>query len=572
MSLHVVVIGAVALGPKAACRFKRLMPEGRVTLIDQSSRVSYGGCGIPYFVSGEISRVEDLQSTPYGTLRDEAFFKTAKGVDLLTRTRVNSIDRASKTLSLENLDTGQHSELHYDKLVLATGSSPKRPPIPGIDMQGISPATTLDEAEAIRDAVSRGGVKNAAILGGGFIGLELAVALADLWGIPVTVLEQAEQILPGFLSPTLARMAQKDLESGYVFVRTGTKVLRFEGENNTVRRVLTDSGNLDADLVVLAAGIKPETGLAQTAGLSRTEQGLILIDDRLRTSDPDIYAGGDCIAIPHQVTGKPFWLPLGSQANRQGRIIGSNLAGRQECFPGAVGAWGVKLCAQSAAGAGLTLAAALAEGFDATSVHVEQVDRAHFYPEHAMMALELVVEKTTRRLLGIQGVCANGDALAGRINAVTPLLAAKATVSDLCTLELLYSPPFTSAMDIVNLLGNVAENVLDGRCRTMDPLECEALWAERDTENICFLDTRVKGQAEQHPAAGEAHWLSIPQDELQARIAEVPEDKELIVLCNTGLRAYEAQLALDSSGRANNRTVSGGLSALNRMGVTLEKK
>lgn len=572
MSLHVVVIGAVALGPKAACRFKRLMPEGRVTLIDQSSRVSYGGCGIPYFVSGEISRVEDLQSTPYGALRDEAFFKTAKGIDLLTRTRVDSIDRARKTLHLENLDTGQRSELGYDKLVLATGSSPKRPPIPGIDMQGISPATTLDEAEAIRDAVSQGEVKSAAILGGGFIGLELAVALADLWGIPVTVLEQAEQILPGFLSPTLARMARKDLEDGGVFLRTGTKVLCFEGENNTVRRVLTDSGSLDADLVILAAGIKPETALARAAGLTLTEQSLVFTDDRLRTSDPDIYAGGDCIAIPHQVTGKPFWLPLGSQANRQGRIIGGNLAGRQERFPGAVGSWGVKLCGQSAAGAGLTLAAALAEGFDATSVHVEQVDRAHFYPEHAMMALELVVEKTTRRLLGIQGVCANGDALAGRINAVTPLLAAKATVSDLCTLELLYSPPFASAMDIVNLLGNVAENVLDGRCRTMDPLECEALWAERAAENICFLDTRVKSQAEQHPAAGDACWLSIPQDELQARIAEVPENKELVLLCNTGLRAYEAQLALDANSRTNNRTVSGGLSALNRMGITLGKK
>ena len=570
MPLHVVVIGAVALGPKAACRVKRLMPESRVTLIDQSSRVSYGGCGIPYFVSGEISRVEDLQSTPYGTLRDEAFFQNAKGVDLRTRTRVQAIDRAHKTLQLENLETGQHSELQYDKLVLATGSSPKRPPIPGIDLKGISPATTLDEAEAIRDAVAQGGVSNAVVLGGGFIGLELAVALADLWGIPVTVLEQAEQILPGFLSRTLARMVQKDLEEGGVSVRCATKALRFEGRNGAVCQVMTDTGNIDADLVVLATGIKPETALARDAGLALTDQGLILVDSMLRTSDPDIYAGGDCIAIPHHVTGKPFWLPLGSQANRQGRIIGSNLAGRQERFPGAVSAWGVKLCGQSAAGAGLTLSAALGEGLDAISVQVEQVDRAHFYPEHAMMALELVVEKPTRRLLGIQGVCANGDALAGRINAVSPLLSAKASVSDLCTLELLYSPPFASAMDIVNLLGNVAENVLDGRCRTLTPLECEALWARRDAENICFLDTRVKTQAEQHPAAGDACWLSIPQDELLARIAEVPADAELVLLCNTGLRAYEAQLVLDANGRPRNRTVSGGLSALKRMGITLE--
>ncbi len=569
MSSHVVIIGAVALGPKAACRFKRLMPESRVTLVDQAEQVSYGGCGIPFYVSGEISRVEDLRSTPYGALRDEGFFRDAKGVELRTKTRALRIDRARKTVLLEDLRNGKQEELSYDQLVLATGSRPNIPPLPGVTLRGIGPATNLEEAEAIRNAVSEGKAESAVVLGGGFIGLEMAVALAELWGIPVTVLEMADQLLPGFLSPTLARMAARDMEEGGVTIRTGIKVLSFEGENGAVRQVLTDAGAIPSDLVVLATGIRPETALAKEAGLSLTEKGLILVDEELRSSDPDIYAGGDCVAIPHQVTGKPFWLPLGSQANRQGRVIGGNLAGRHETFPGAVGSWGVKLFGQSAAGAGLTLSAALAEGLDAVSVHVEQVDRAHFYPEHAMMALELVVERGTRRLLGIQGMAASGDALVGRVNAVTPLLAARGTAHDLSTLEVVYSPPFASAMDIVNLLGNVAENILEGRCRTMDPLECEALWDARENGTVCFLDTRVKGQAEKHPALGDAHWLAIPQDELAARIAEVPTDKDLVLICNTGLRAYEAQLSLNAHARPRNRTVSGGLAALGRMGIQL---
>jgi rhodanese-related sulfurtransferase len=235
-----------------------------------------------------------------------------------------------------------------------------------------------------------------------------------------------------------------------------------------------------------------------------------------------------------------------------------------------VGVWGIKLFSQNAAGAGLTLESALTEGLDAVSVHVEQTDRAHFYPDHTMMSLELVTERTTRRLLGIQGVSAAGDALVGRINAVTPLLASGGTVDDLSSLELVYAPPFASALDIVNVLGNVADNVLDGRCRVLDPLTCEALW-EHGPETLCFLDTRAAGQAEQHPAAGSPRWHSIPQDELANRLDELPRDAEIIVLCNTGLRAYEAQLTLDSLGYTDNRIAAGGLTALKRMGVTMGK-
>ena len=569
MSLRVVVIGAVALGPKAASRLKRLMPDAEVILIDQSPRISYGGCGIPYFVSGEVNRVEELQTTPYGTMRDAEFFKTHKGgITALTQTRATAIDRAAKTVSVEDLRTGTVSSLRYDKLVLGMGSSAFRPPIPGLELAGIGPATNLDEAEAIKNAVSGGQVNNAVVIGGGFIGLEMAVALGDMWGIPTTVVELADHILPGFLSSTLARMAVRDLEDNGVTVHAKEKVLRFEGENGRVTKVVTDKRELPADLVVMAAGVRPNTEIAKAAGIACTERGLIIVDDRMRTSDPDIYAGGDCVSITNLVTGKPGWFPLGSMANRQGRVIGANLAGGDAVFPGAVGSWGIKLFNQSAAGAGLTIESALREGYDAIVAHVEQIDRAHFYPDKSLMVLELVVEKSSRRVLGIQGMNANGDALAARINALAPLLARKAVAADVSNLEVLYSPPFAAAMDIINVAGNVAENMLEGRNIPVTLEEFEALWTDRDSNDVCFIDTRVNRDAEHMVEKFGGRLLNIPQDEIAGRLNEVPADKPVVLICNTGLRSSEAQLNLAHKGRKDNvRSVPGGWSSVKKLGI-----
>lgn len=569
MSTKVVVIGAVALGPKAACRFKRLMPDADVVLIDQASRISYGGCGIPYYISGEVNRVEELQATPYGTIRDAEFFKTHKDVTAMTRTRATAVDRAAKTVTVENLDTGATSVLPYDKLVLAMGSSPNRPPIPGIELAGIGPATNLEEAEAIKNSVAGGGVNNAVVVGGGFIGLEVAVALGDMWGIPTSVVEIAPQILPNFLSATLARMAGKDLSDNGVSVFTEEKVVRFEGQDGRVTKVITDQREIPADLVVMAAGVRPNTELAKTAGLELTERGLIVVDEHMRTSDPDIYAGGDCVAIKNLVTGKPGWYPLGSMANRQGRVIGSNLAGKDETFPGAVGAWGVKLFGQCAAGAGLTIESALREGFDAINVHVEQIDRAHFYPDKVLMVLEMVVDRGNRRVLGIQGMCPNGDALAARINALAPLIGRGAVITDVSNLEVLYSPPFAAAMDIINVVGNVAENILENRCRPMTQEEFEKLWAGRDADEVFFLDARVGRDAAPYTEKYPRHWHNIPQDEIRERFKEVPKDKPVVLVCNTGLRSYEAQLDLAALGFTNTRSVLGGMSSAKRLGTDI---
>jgi NADPH-dependent 2,4-dienoyl-CoA reductase/sulfur reductase-like enzyme/rhodanese-related sulfurtransferase len=508
---------------------------------------------------------------PYGAVRDKIFFHQVKGVNAITRTRVLAVDINSKTVRLEDLDTSEVRDLSYDRLVLATGSRAKMPPIPGTDLAGITAATNIDEAERIKNAVSKGEVKAAVVVGGGFISLEMAVAFADLWGIPVSVIETAPQILPANLSPLLATMAEKDLQDHGVSVHTSEKVMRFEGDAGLVKRVVTDKRTIRCRYCDMATGVAPDSRLAKEAGLEVTDSGLIVVDEFLRTSDLHIYNGGDVAAVKNRVTGKPGWLPLGSQANRQGRIIGTNLAGGNVAFPGAVGAWGIKLFSLSAVGSGFTLYAAKNAGLDAMSVHVEQMDKAHFYPEYALMALELVVEKGTRRVLGIQGACETGDSLVARINAVTPAISSHGTVEDISTLEVVYSPPFASAMDVVNTVGNVAENALEGRNRTLGVDEFVALWNNRENESVCFVDTRDPDSAEDFVTVDPERWKNIPQDMLRELLHELLHDAALVLVCNTGLRAYEAQQTLDAVGRHDSLSVAGGLSAVRRSGHDIIK-
>lgn len=568
--MHVVVIGAVALGPKAASRFKRLMPEAKVTMIDQSSHISYGGCGIPYYISGEVNRVEELQTTPYGTIRDAEFFKKNKDIDVLIQTKATAIDTKAKTVTIESRVDGKVSTLQYDKLVLAMGSTPNMPPIPGIDLKGITPCTNLEEAEYIKNSISKGDIDNAVVVGGGFIGLEVAVAFADMWGIPTSVVELAPHILPGTLSNDMAAVATHDLSSNGVNIYAGEKVVRFEGQGGQVTTVVTDKREIDADMVVMSAGVKPNTQLAKDAGIAVDERGLIIVDEYMRTSDPDVYSGGDCATVKNLVTGKRGWFPLGSMANRQGRIVGNNLAGKNEKFPGAVGTWAVKLFEQSAAGAGLTIDAALREGYDAVNVHVEQVDRAHFYPGRAMMALDLVVDKKDGRVLGIQGTSASGDGLVARINPVAALLChAEVNVADISNLEVAYSPPFSSAMDVVNVAGNVADNLLAGHLKPLATEEFAKLWAGKTPDKLYVLDARVERQAKPLMEKYPDYWHNVPTDEIKTRLAEVPKDRPIVLICNTGLRSYEAQLILTQCGVTDTVSVTGGMSGVGRTGLNL---
>ncbi len=567
MPEHIVIIGAVALGPKAACRFKRLKPQAKVTMVDMSDLISYGGCGIPYYVSGEVSDIDQLRTTSFHMVRDVPFFKDVKGVDVLTRTQALGIDRAAKSVRIRNLATGEESDLAYDKLVIATGSRPRHLDIPGMDLPGVHKVGCLHDAMRIREAVTKGEVNRAVMVGAGFIGLEMAEALADMWGVEVEVVEMADQLMPGLVSPDLARMATKHMEEQGVVFHFSDQVQAIEGDGK-VERVRTARGEIEADMVILAAGVLPNDQLARDAGLECHGRGGIVVDEELRTSDPDIYSGGDCVVLRHLLTNQRFHLPLGSLSNRQGRIIGNNLAGGHDTFPGAVGSFVVKLFETSLAGTGLSLAMAERAGFQAKSVLMVQLDRAHFYPEKELMTLELVVDEPTGRVLGVQGFGGLSDAMVGRVNAVAALLPYQPTVGDLSNMELAYSPPFSSAMDILNCLGNVAENVLTGRNRGFGPTEFAERW-EEGQDQCFFLDCREEADAagylERHPD----EWHNIPQGELARRLDELPRDKSVILLCNTGARSYEAQVTLDDAGFKDVSNVQGGMAGLKKWGMDL---
>ena len=569
MSEKILVVGGVALGPKAACRCKRLMPDAEVMLVDENVFISYGGCGIPYYVSGEIQNLDDLRSTPYHTVRDTEFFRDMKGITVRTQTRALAIDRAAKTLLVKDVVSGKEEKLPYDKLVLATGASPRVPPIEGKDLKNVLSLTRLEAAGAIRAACQEGKVSEAVIVGGGFIGLEAAVALADMWGVKVSVVEMMDQILPGVLSQPLSLMAANDCLTHKVDVFTSEKVLRLEGENGTVTKVVTDKREIPAQLVIFAAGFIPNGQLAKDAGLEVAPFGAVVVDEHMRTTDPSIYAGGDCVAIKNIITGKIGYLPLGSMANRQGRIIGTNLAGGNARFPGFVGSWAVKLFGLSFCGVGLTVERARKEGFDAMSVSVEQLDHAHFYPEKSMMSLELVVDKATSRVLGIQGTCADPDSLKARIDAVAAALQySKPTVEDISNLEIAYAPPFASAMDVVNVVANVADNALSGRFTPVTADQFMDLWKKRNENHVFFIDSRPaaagKAVQEKHP-----DWHAMPLEEIAARISEVPKDRPVAIICNTGLRAYDSLLVLARNGVTNVVNSTGGMQAVIKMGLSL---
>ena len=567
MPEKILIVGGVALGPKAASRCKRLMPDAEVTLVDENVYISYGGCGIPYYVSGEVQNLDDLRATPYHTIRDPEFFRAMKGVTVRNQTRALSIDRAAKTLLVKDVISGKEEELPYDKLVLATGASPRVPPVEGMDLKNVLSLTRLEAADAIRTACQEGKVNEAVIVGGGFIGLEAAVALADMWGVKVSVVEMMDQILPGVLSHSLARMAEHDCVSHKVDVYTSEKVLKLEGKDGAVSKVVTDKRELPAQLVIFAAGFIPNGRLAKDAGLDVAPFGAVVVDEHMRTSDPAIYAGGDCVAIRNIITDKLGYLPLGSMANRQGRVIGTNLAGGDATFPGYVGTWAVKLFEMSFCGTGLTVERARKEGYDAIGVSVEQLDRAHFYPEKNMMSLELVVDKPTRRVLGIQGACSAGDALKARVDAVAGVLQyARPTVEDISNLEVSYAPPFASAMDVVNVVGNVADNVLAGRFKPVTGDQFMELWKNRDQNHIFYIDA-PPAKAGQAVQARHPEWHSIPLEEIAARVNEVPKDQPVAIICNTGLRAYDSLLILARNGITDVVNSTGGMQAVGKMGL-----
>ncbi len=567
MTEQILIIGGVAAGPKTACRLKRLHPEARITMVDQDNLISYGGCGIPYYVSGDVSDEKELRSTSFHAVRDPLFFENAKGVTVRTRTRATAIDRKRKVVGVTNLDSGQAEELAYDKLVLCTGSTPNRVPIPGADLPGVFLISDMHQAIAIKEQIAKGKVGRTVVIGGGPIGIEMAESFGDLWGLDTTVIELMPQLLPRIIDPIFARMLAHHLTGHGIKIFTDEKVqaIRQEGEGY---RVVTDKQEVAADLIVMAVGVRPRSELAREAGLLVGPMGGIVVNNRMQTSDPNIYAAGDCVETNHLVSGKRAQAPFGSLANRQGRVVADNLAGISSIFPGVINSFIMKAFEICIGATGMSLESALADGFAAEQVITAQSDRAHFFPTQAIIPLAMVFDRRTRRVLGVQGFGPMGDAVLARLDAAAGLIAKGATVEDFINLEMAYAPPFATALDALNATANVAENALAGRLRAVGTEEFLA-WMENPALHPDWqaLDIRHPNEATAFKTAFAERWLTIPYVEVRGRQAEVPADKTQIIICDAGTRSYEVQCFLDSVGKKNTLVLGGGFNLVRRIAV-----
>jgi NADPH-dependent 2,4-dienoyl-CoA reductase/sulfur reductase-like enzyme/rhodanese-related sulfurtransferase len=569
MGEKIVIVGAVAAGPKAACRTRRLMPDAQISLIDQDNLISYGGCGIPYFVSGDITDEKELRSTTFNMLRDDYYFKRAKGIEVWTMTKALSIDPKQKLLHVEDVRTMEKDSIPYDKLILATGSRPNILPIPGNDLDGVFTISSLHKAIAIKDCLAKGRVGKAVVIGGGAIGIEMAEAMADLWGVETTIVEFMPQLLPRIIDRTLASMVEHHLKENGITVYTQETARKFEGDDQgKICKVITDKREIETDLVIMAVGVRPRSELAKDAGLLVSSQGGIVVNQRMQTSDPNIYAAGDCVETNNLISGKKAYAPMGSIANRQGRVVADNLAGIPSTFNGVIGSFIMKVFDLSVGSAGLSLDVAKAEGYDAVGALCAQYDRAHFFPNKKNMFLHMVVDRSDKRVLGLQGIGALGDGLMARINAVAGLLERKAVISDLSNLELPYAPPFSTAIDILNATANVSDNVVSGRVRSID-IEEFISWMDGNETHPDWLviDLRHPADAARFIEKFPDRWQLMLYDKFREEYEQLPKDKMLILTCNAGAKAYEVQCFLDSVDIKKTVVLPGGLNVIRNLGV-----
>lgn len=546
--MKIVVIGANAAGSKAAAKAKRINPTADITVIDRGNFISYGACGIPYFVSDTVADVKELLSTSVGVVRDAIFFKKVKGVDVITGTEAVAINRTARSVEVLELATGRTYAIGYDRLVLATGSTPFIPGFDNIGLDGILTVKSIEDAELLKSQATQG--KSACIVGAGLIGLETAEALRHQ-GLSVTVIEMRDQVLPGILDPEMAAMVERHLRQNGVEVMTSCKVTGFGG-NRRVETVMTERGEVAANLVVVASGAKPNVKLAQDAGLAIGVTGAIAVDDHMQTSDRHIYACGDCCETLHLVTGKKAYVPLGSTANKQGRVAGMNAAGQQASFAGILGTAILRVFSINAGRTGLTEAEAKADGIEVETVLSPAPDKAHFFPGAKPISLKLVAERGTGRVLGLQAV--GEGAVDKRLDAAAAAITFKATVEQLSQLDLAYAPPYSAAMDNLIVAADILKNKLAGHARGISSREVKRKLDDGD--DFILLD--VRSQTE-HAEVGIEGAKLIPLGMLREKLDSLPKEKEIITFCKISLRGYEAQKILEASGFTDVKFMDGGI-------------
>jgi NADPH-dependent 2,4-dienoyl-CoA reductase/sulfur reductase-like enzyme len=446
--MRIVVIGGVAAGMSAASQVKRRRPDAEVVVLEQGPDVSYGACGIPYNIEDPARRIEDLVVITAEQFRNE------RGIDVRTRQEALAIDLASKVVRVRSIETGQEYERPYDKLVIATGASAVRLPLPGLDLPGVFALRELSHGAAIKRWLAEREPRRAIIVGAGYIGMEMAEALRRR-GLEVTVLEKLDQVVPGF-EPAIAMAVKEELVRHGVRVETGIGVQAIERAEDL--RVRTDRGAFAADLVLVSVGVRPNVALARAAGVRLGETGAIAVDDRMATSAPDVFAAGDCAEARHLVAGRPAYVPLGTTANKQGKVAGANAAGGDERFGGIVGTAAFKVFDIEVGRTGLGAQEIARLGLDAVAAVSTHRSRGHAFPDAKTITTVLFAERRTGRLLGAQ--MAGGDAVAKRIDVLATALHARMTVGEVESLDLSYAPPFAPVWDPVLVAATVARKEL----------------------------------------------------------------------------------------------------------------
>lgn len=548
---RIVVVGGVAAGTKAAARARRCDPDAEITLIEKCDLISYAGCALPYYISGEIKEASELVVTK----ADE--FAALRNIDVWLHSEAVAIDRAAKRVTVRRLANDQTVQVPYDYLVLTTGGYPVVPPLEGRDLAGVYRLKEPADAIRIREELDAGRVERAVIIGGGLIGMEMAEALT-VRGARVAVIEMLDRVLAPFLDPEMAAILHAHLRERGVELHLGERALRFAGDaGGHVRRVITSAGELVADLVVLAIGVRPNVALAREAGLALGPTGAIAVDDHLRTSDPAIYAGGDSVENVNLITGQRVYTPLGSTANKHGRVIGTNVAGGDETFPGVLGTMVVKVFDYNVGATGLTGARAVEAGYKPLAALVPALDRAHNYPTHQEIILKMVADSANSRLLGLQGI-GLGE-VAKRIDVAATALSFAATVDQVARLDLGYAPPYAPAVDPIHHLANVIRNKRDGLTSAIGPLRLQEMIDEG--EDFLLLDVRSPAEYAERRIVGGKRRLHIPQEELMKRAIELPRNVPIVVYCARGVRAYRAQRMLRGAGLRDVSFLEGSLMA-----------
>ncbi|HOU33330.1 MAG TPA: FAD-dependent oxidoreductase [Synergistaceae bacterium] len=537
------MIGGVACGSKVAARLRRLDPEASITVLEKGRSLSYAGCGMPYFLGGVVPDYRSLTSTSLGIERDAAFFRKVKHVDVLIRHQATRIDRERRTVTALDLESGQERAFPYDALVLALGAQPIRPQVPGVDLAGVFSLGTLEDALAISRALEEGTVRRAVVVGSGLIGLEMVEALKHR-GVEVSVVELLDRPLGTLFDQDFGALVARGLERHGVAFFGDEGVVELMGEGGRVTAVRTQRRELPADLVLLAVGVRPSVDLAREAGLKIGPSGGIQVDEHMRTSDDRIYAGGDCVEVPHLLSGKPVRQPMGSAANRQGRVIADHIAGLPGRYAGVGGTAIVRIFDLTAARTGLDEAGAREAGFDAVGVTVVNSDLPHFMPGSALLALRLVADRSTRRVLGCQIVGpGRGDK---RLDVLAAALAGKITVDDLADLDLGYAPPFSTALDPLTHAANVLRNKLDGLLNSWSPAELRERGARG--EPFLLVDVRTPEEVRLQGRLPFEDQVNIPLGALWEKGDTLPRDRALVVFCKISVRGWDAYGILRGKG------------------------